>query len=137
MFSKIMIPVDLRHDDKMEKALRVVADLATKCRAEAHVVGVTMSSPTDVAPTPAAFQERLSDLVASHSALLGGGMKAHTEISHDISIDLDATLERAAERLGADLIVMASHIPGWSEHIFASNAGYLASHSKMSVFVVR
>jgi hypothetical protein len=32
---------------------------------------------------------------------------------------------------------MASHVPGLPEHIFASNAGAVASHAGMSVFVVR
>ena len=71
------------------------------------------------------------------AAKLGVGFEAHTETSHDPTIDLDDVLEKASEKLGADLIVMASHVPGFAERIFASNAGYLASHSHASVFVVR
>ena len=32
---------------------------------------------------------------------------------------------------------MASHVPGLPEHFFASNAGALASHAEVSVFVIR
>jgi nucleotide-binding universal stress UspA family protein len=28
-------------------------------------------------------------------------------------------------------------VPGFAEHLFSSNAGYLASHADISVFVVR
>jgi len=43
----------------------------------------------------------------------------------------------AAKEAGCDLVVMASHVPGFREHILSSNAGYVASHAPISVFVVR
>lgn len=58
-------------------------------------------------------------------------------IDNDVAVDLGNVLIKAAEDMGVDLIVMASHIPGLLEHIFASNAGYVASHAKCSVYVVR
>ena len=137
MFSNIMIPIDLLHTGQMTKALAVAADLVKQYGAKAHIVGVTQSGPTDVAPTDKAFADRLAAFAADRSQMLGVHFEPHAEVSHDISIDLDTILANSAERLGADLIVMASHVPGWIEHIFASNAGYLASHASMSVFVVR
>ncbi|MEL6217754.1 MAG: universal stress protein [Pseudomonadota bacterium] len=137
MFKKIMVPVDLSHTERMEKALTVAADLAKHEGAEAHLVGVTQSGPTAVADTPEDFANAMSDFATQRSEAAGITFTPHTEVSHDIAVDLDATLERAAKALGADLIVMASHVPGFAEHIFASNAGYLASHSDLSVFVVR
>ena len=35
------------------------------------------------------------------------------------------------------LIIMASHVPGFRDYVFASNSGYLASHTDLSIFVVR
>ena len=58
-------------------------------------------------------------------------------VSHDTTIELSTLLLDCAERTGADLIVMASHTPGWLEHVFHSNAGYIACHAPVSVFVVR
>lgn len=137
MFSSIMIPVDLKHTDRMDKALAVAADLAKQHGAQAHIVGVTQSSPTEIARTPEEFAEKLVSFATKQSTLLGVNFASRSEISHDITIDLDDALARAAEAIDADLIVMASHVPGLAEHVFASNAGYLASHSSMSVFVVR
>lgn len=54
-----------------------------------------------------------------------------------MAADLGNVLIKAAEDLGVELIVMTSHVPGFIEHIFASNAGYVASHAKCSVYVVR
>ena len=137
MYSKIMIPVDLKHTDQLDKALGVAAELAKDYGAEAHMVGVTMSSPTEVAPTPEIFSDKLAAFAAERSDKLGIPFQSHAEISHDLRIDLDDVLERTAEKIGADLVVMASHVPGMAEHVFASNAGYLASHASMSVLVVR
>ena len=137
MFKRIMIPVDLGHIDRMDKALAVAADLAKQYGADAHIVGVTQSAPTEVARNPEAFAEKLSDFAAKRSEALGVTFASRSEVSHDIAVDLDDVLSRAAEAIDADLIVMASHVPGFAEHILASNAGYLASHSSVSVFVVR
>lgn len=137
MYSKILMPVDLGHAEELDKAFGVAASLAKSFGAEAHVVGVTMSSPSAVARTPEAFGEKLAALAAERSDELGVRFEPHVEISHDVRIDLDDVLKRAADRIGADLIVMASHVPGFAEHLFASNAGYLASHASISVFVVR
>ena len=137
MFSKIMIPVDLGHANQLDKALAAAADLAKRYDAEAHVVGVTPNLPTEVARTPGAYAEKLVAFAAERSKEFGITFTPHTEISHDPAVDLDDVLERAAKAIGTDLIVMASHIPGFSEYVFASNAGYLASHSSISVFVVR
>ncbi len=137
MYTKIMIPVDLGHADQTEKALAVAADLAKAYNAKAHIVGVTLTGPTDVASTPEAYAEKLDAFAAEQSEKLGVSFGAHTETSHDVTIDLDDKLAAAADKLQADLVVMASHVPGLAEYVFASNAGYLASHASMSVFVVR
>jgi nucleotide-binding universal stress UspA family protein len=41
------------------------------------------------------------------------------------------------KRLGADLVVMASHVPTFTDHLLASNAGALLSHTDASLFIVR
>ncbi len=137
MFSKIMVPVDLKHTEQMEKSLALAAELARNHGSEVHIVGVTMSSPTEIARTPEEFSKKLAEFAAESSNAFGVPFEPHVETSHDLRIDLDEVLERTAEEIGADLIVMASHVPGFADHVFASNAGYLASHASMSVFVVR
>lgn len=137
MFTKIMIPVDLAHVEKLQKAVACAAELAKAYGGDVVMVGVTQSAPTEIAPTPETFAEKLSGYAADRSAALGVTFGAHTETSHDIAIDLDAALARAAEALQADLIVMASHAPGLTEYLFASNAGHMAAHAPQSVFVVR
>lgn len=137
MFSKIMVPVDLNHTEQMDKALAVASDLARTYDADIHIVGVTMTTPTEIAPTPESFATKLEAFAGVCSRELGIPIRSHAEISHDLAIDLDDVLMRTADKIGADLVVMASHVPGFAEYVFASNAGYLASHARMSVLVVR
>ena len=132
-----MVPVDLAHTDALEKAMAVAAGLARLYGATAHVVGVTQTGPTAVAKTPEAYGEKLRGFASDQSEALGVTFEAHTETSHDPAIDLDEILEAASNKIGADLIVMASHVPGIKDHIFSSNAGYVAAHAPMSVYVVR
>ncbi len=137
MYTNIMIPVDLSHTDRLDKALGVATDLAKLYGAAVHVVGVGQNQPTQVARTPAQYAEKLTAFAEEKSKSLGVALTPHVEISHDPAVDLDTVLERAAKALKVDLVVMSSHVPGAAEHLFSSNAGYLASHAQMSVFIVR
>jgi nucleotide-binding universal stress UspA family protein len=137
MYKKIMVPVDLRHVECLGKALATAADLSRHYKAAVQLVGVTGSAPSSVAHNPEEFAARLNDFAAAEGARYGIEFGVHAITTPDPTIDLDDTLGREAQAIGADLIVMASHVPGFAEHIFSSNAGYLASHAEISVFVVR
>lgn len=137
MYSNIMIPVNLGKTDETAKAISVAADLAKLYSAKAYIVGVGQTVPSKVAHNPTEFNEKLAAFAAEQSEAQGVKFTPHSELSHDPTVDLDEVLLRAAKTLEADLAVMASHVPGFAEHFFASNAGYLASHASMSVFVVR
>ena len=137
MFKTIIVPVDLAHKEALAKALGVARDLARAYSAKLHLVGVTTETPGPAAHSPQEFQARLGAFAKEFGDETGLTVNPHPVTSHDLSIDLDKQIMTACDKLGADLVVMASHVPGLAEHVFASNAGYLASHSKISVFVVR
>lgn len=137
MYKKIMVPVDLGHTDKLEKAVATAADLSTHYKAPVQMVAVTASAPSAVAHSPEQFAVKLSEYAAAQGAKYGIEIGSHAITSPDPTVDLDDQLGREAHDVGADLIVMASHVPGFAEHIFSSNAGYLASHIDISVFIVR
>ena len=138
MYTKIMVPVDLQHVERLDKALTTAADLSKHYAIPLCYVGVSAAAPGSLAHSPHEFEAKMrsfgDDQAARH------GLTDHstkTCISHDPTVDLDTTLLRAIEETGSDLVVMASHVPGLAEHLFASNAGYVAMHSRASVFVIR
>ena len=58
-------------------------------------------------------------------------------VSHDPSSDVDDILLKAVKDTGADLVVMASHVPNIMDYVWPSNGGKLATHTDASVFLVR
>ncbi|MBM9594777.1 universal stress protein [Roseitranquillus sediminis] len=138
MYKRIMVPVDLAHADKLDKALDVAARLAADMGGASLVyVGVTAETPSSVAHSPREYAEKLAAFARDQASAHGITTDSHAITAHDAAVELDRLLIGAAKEMGADLIVMASHMPGLAEHIFQSHAGDVASHAPCSVFVVR
>lgn len=137
MFKKIAIPVDLAHAGHQQKALAVAADMAKHYGSEAVLIGVTTTAPSSIAHNPAEYAQKLAAFAADRSAALGVTLDSKAVASVDLSIDLEKQLDQAIHEAGADLVVMASHTPGFRDYIFKSHAQYLASHTDLSVLIVR
>jgi len=137
MYRRMMVPVDLEHLGALDKALSAAAGLAQQYGAAVTYVAVTTSAPGAAAHDPGEFSATLRRFADEQAHRHEIETAALTCVSHDPTADLDTTLLDAAEEIDADLVVMASHVPGAVEHVFASHAGYVAGHARMSVFVVR
>ncbi|HRY24916.1 MAG: universal stress protein [Geminicoccaceae bacterium] len=137
MYKVIAVPVDLAHVDRLTKALETAADLAKAYGATLYYVGATTETPSSVAHTPKEFKGKLEQFAAERGTALGIDARARSLVSLDPAVDLDRDLLKTFKEIDADLVVMASHIPGIKEHLISSNAGWIASHAKISVFVVR
>lgn len=137
MFSKIMVPVDLAHKEKLVKGLQCGADLAKHYGAEVIMVGVTADTPGSVAHTPEEYRTKLDAFAADFGASNSVKASGKAIVVNDPAIDLDSILLKAVEETGADLVVMASHVPGIKEYIWPSNGGKIAGHAAASVMVVR
>lgn len=137
MFSKIMVPVDLVHKDTLQKALDVAGDMAKLYGATIDVVSVGGELPGQLGHNPHEFGDRLQGFADELREKYGVTVKADPMMAHDPAVETTAELMKGIEKIGADLVIMASHQPGFLEHIFSSHGGYVAQHAKVSVFVVR
>lgn len=137
MYSKIMVPVDLGHVDKLGKALGIASQMARISGAEVVYVGVTGTAPSGVAHTPEEFAAKLDAFAVEQAEASGHAASGHAMVSHDPAADLERTLTKAVEETGADLVVMATHVPGALDMFGPNHGGELARHSKISVFLVR
>lgn len=137
MYHHIGVPVDLVHRERLRKALDTAVGLARQFDARITLVAVTGPTPSAVAHNPAEFEKRLADFAAELARTAGRNIAHRARVTGDPVADLDRILDREFHELGVDLVVMASHVPGFREYIFHSNAGFLASHTDLSVFVVR
>lgn len=137
-YQKIMVPVDLVHIDHLSKALTTAADFARLYGIPVCYVGVSSALPGEIAHNPDEFAYQLEQFAQQQAEQYSlPEVTSWAVISHDPAVDLDAKLMQTATELDVDLIVMASHVPGLIEYVFSSNAGYVASHASVSVFVVR
>lgn len=138
MSNSILVPVDLEHADKLTTALGIAADLARHSGASIVYLGVVDAVPTTSSTTEGdKHAARLHDFAAAQAKTHGVKATAHVALRGDFHLTVGRDIITAAEETGCDLIVMASHVPGLKEHILSSNAGYVASHAPMSVYVVR
>jgi nucleotide-binding universal stress UspA family protein len=132
-----MVPVDLAHPDRLDKALDAAAGLARQQGSEIVYVGVTAETPGKVAHSPDEFASKLDDFASKQASERGVSAKAHAMVSHDPTVDVDDTLLAAIDETDADLVVMASHVPNVADFLWPSNGGKVASHAKVSVMLVR
>ncbi|MDA3870003.1 MAG: universal stress protein [Gammaproteobacteria bacterium] len=137
MFKKIMVPVDLAHLDALEKSLTVAADMARHYNAPLCYVGVTTSQPSEVARTPEEYKEKLIKFASEHAPDNGHPPTAAVYNSHDPVTDLDDILLQAIKDSEADLVVMGTHLPHHIDAIMPANGSKVASHTNVSVFLVR
>lgn len=137
MFSTIMVPIDMAHRETLSKTLRCAGDLAKLYGAEIVHVGVTASTPSATAHNPAEFREKLDAFAAEDGEKFGVAARGHAVVVGDPRADVDDALLHAVRDVGADLVVMASHVPGLMEYVWPSNGGKIAEHAHCSVMVVR
>ena len=137
MYQKMLVPVDLAHVEKLDKALKAAVDLAKHYKTEISLLGVGTNTPSSVAHTPKEFEQKLQAFAEDLGSKNGVETKAIAHIAHDPAVDLSKEIIAQANKLGADVIVMASHVPGIADHIFSSHGGYVASYWDHSVFLVR
>ncbi len=137
MYKAIMVPVDVAHMDKLDKALTTAADLAAHYKGTATLVAVTANPPDEFGRTFEEFAANLEKLAAEEGKKRGVTFASKAVTTPDPRRELDDVLKAQAHALGADLIIMGSHVPHFAEYIISSNAGYLASHVDTSVFIVR
>ncbi|SDJ47700.1 universal stress protein [Billgrantia gudaonensis] len=137
MYRKIMVPIDLAHLDVLEPSLATVADLARHYDAEICYVGVTATQPGSVARTPEEYQQKLDAFADERAAVHGQPVSTHVITSPDPIADLDDLLIDAIDDVGTDLVIMPTHPPKHLDVLMPSHGGKVATHTDVSVFLVR
>lgn len=137
MFKTIVVPIDLRHLDQMQRTLTVAADLASHHGASVTFVSATPSAPSSVAHNPEEFAAKLDHFASEQAKTHGITAEGHAFIVNDITGDLDHHLLREIKSIDPDLVVMASHRPGAGDYFWSSHGGSIASHAPASVMLVR
>lgn len=137
----ILLPIDLGHESSWAKALPAASDLARLYGATLHVLTVIpdVGMPVVGAFFPADFAEtahrKAQDALA---AWMNDHMEQDvTAQAHVRTGTIYDEIIAAADAIGAQLIVMASHRPQMSDYLLGPNVARVVRHARQHVFVVR
>lgn len=137
MFTNIMVPVDLAHLNVLEPALAIVADLAKHYDARITYVSVTANTPTSIARTPQEYEQKLDAFAQKRHQVHGQPVSIKVYSSTDPIANVDQQLVDAVEETGADLVMMATHLPRHLDIVMPSHGGKVATHTDASIFLIR
>jgi nucleotide-binding universal stress UspA family protein len=140
MFRKILLAVDLADDSPEPKGLAQALEIVRLAGGSLRLVYVQPILPaTFLEYVPADFdadqERRANEALAAVAARIGlpGERLSSVVASGGVYHEL---LREAAE-WGADLIVVGSHRPAFSDYLLGSNAKTIVAHAPCSVLVVR
>lgn len=139
MYKDILLSVDLEDDNSWRKALPTAVEYAKAFGSRIHVISVVPEFGMVRQFFPDDYESQLKDSVKS---------KLHEftaeRIPDDVSVrhiiahgTIYREINKAAEQINADLIIMASHRPGVGDYLLGPNAARVVRHSSCSVLVVR
>ncbi len=141
MFKKIFVPVDLNDETSWQLALPRALKMVKEDGAKLILFNVVPDLALTVAGT--FFPKDYAKKAMEHAEYQ---LKAVAR--NNVPVDVDCTcyvrhgsiykeINRTADQLGADLIVIASHDPSSAGGLLGPNAARVVRHARQSVFVVR
>jgi threonine synthase len=87
---------------------------------------------------PSSWEKALPVALNSLADFIGENVPGEIEVAHSVGHGtIYKEILATAERIGADLIVMASHRPAQSDYLLGPNAARVVRHATCSVLVVR
>ena len=141
MFDHVLLPIDLNHPESWEKALPMALKLCGSS-GTLHILGIVHDLgaamvasflPKDFEQKALAEMKEKLETFKEKQVPAGAKVEVHVEHGH-----VPEHLLTAAARLGADLIVMASHKPNDLRSLLVgSYADKVVHHSPIPVLVVR
>lgn len=136
MYKTIIVPIDLAHGERADSMIAAAKQLAGD-GSKLVLTNIVEDVPAYVASElPGGIleqsrkqaEEKLAELVAN------AGIHAEVEVR---SGQPAAAILAVAEERKADLIVIASHRPGWGDFLIGSTAARVVRHAPCSVHVIR
>ena len=137
----ILLPVDLSDETTWRRPLAEALALLAAGGGTLHVVTVlpdfgmaAVGQFFEPGYEKKALDQVAKDLAAWVAANVPAGTAVHPHVLHGSIYD---EILRAADRLGADLIVIGAHRPALRDYLLGPNAARVVRHARQSVYVVR
>lgn len=139
MYKEILLSVDLEDDNSWRKALPTAVEYARVFGSRLHVISVVPEFGLVRQFFPNDYENQLKESVKTKlheftADRIPGEIPVRRIIAHGTIYE---EINKAAEQVDADLIIMASHRPELGDYLLGPNAARVVRHSKRSVLVVR
>ncbi len=140
MFKNFLVAVDLEHDTHNGGLLRVTSDMANAQGAQVHLLHVIRAAPAVVSQfLPKSYETMASERIEKDLTALAAKVELD-EGGATVSVrfgDVYQEILAHAKKIGADLIIVASHKPNVGDYLLGTTAARVVRHAACSVFVVR
>lgn len=141
MFNDVLVPIDLDQAEPSAKVLQLASELVTKTGGRLHVMTVVPDYGFHYVAQffPSGYEKTmLAEADAALHAFVRGRVPADLPTQHIVAHgSIYKEIVRAAERIDADLIMMASHAPEATDALIGPNARTVLQTFKRSVLIVR
>ena len=139
MYKEILLSVDLEDENSWRKALPTAVEYAKAFGSRMHVITVVPEFGMVRQYFPDNYEERVKESEkAKLHEFTADKIPDDVPVQHIIAHGaIYREIDKAAEEINADLIIMASHRPELGDYLLGPNAARVVRHSKRSVLVVR
>jgi len=141
MYKNILLTVDVTDESSWKKALPTAAEYCRSFGATLHLLSVVPDYGMTVVGNffPKNYERGAVEQAGTELRAI-----AAKHVPTDVTVKIDVAygniyeeILEVAEKVDADLIVMASHRPALKDYLLGPNAARVVRHAKCSVLVVR
>ncbi len=140
MFKNILVAVDLEDDTYIDELLRIASDIANTHGAQVHLLNVVAAAPAVVSQfLPENYEKMASGKIENDLAALAAKVDL-AEGAADSSVrfgDVYKEILAHADKIGVDLIIVASHKPNVGDFLLGTTAARIVRHASCSALVIR
>ena len=131
MYKNILVPVDLDYPRSATESLDTAWGIARANGGALTVISILPDVIGDTGDPLGGDRPQLNAFLAEHGSL--GDIREIIEVGGSVSAEIRA----AAERIGADLIVMGARDAEFTDTVIGSNAAHVVVHTPCSVLLVQ
>ena len=140
MFKNILVAVDLEDDTRIDDLLRIASDIANDNGAQVQLLNVIGAAPAVVSQfLPENYEKLAAEKVGKDLDVLAAKVDL-AEGAAASSVRFGGVYQEIlahANKIGADLIIVASHKPDVGDYLLGTTAARIVRHASCSALVVR
>ena len=141
MFKNVLLPIDLDQESSWEKALPTALEFCRASGGNLHVLTVVPDFGMSIVGQyfPKGFEKEMADKVLEKlHEFVNANVPADITVQHIVGEGtVYEVILSIADKIKADVIVLASHRPELKDYLLGPNAARVVRHADCSVMVVR